>query len=332
MISQLNVYIRPMHFLRNIAILLLNCIWLSGIGQMHTGYVENKGQWPSQIVAAKTSGVAQLYLRRDGMRIKLSNYGSIAANHQKGKVFSPEEARITGHVYDMQFIGCTPTSHIEKSNAGLCQYNFFLDEDASRWAPECRSFGEVRLHEIYPGIDFKLYEQDGMTKYDFMLAPGADYRQIRLQYSGMDRISIEHSRIRIDLSQQQVYEQAPIAWQMIEGKKVWVACSYQLVDQQISFSLGHTYDPTYPLIIDPQLVFSTYSGSESDNFGYTATYDEGGNLYSGSSAFGQEYPTTLGAFQITHAGGDSPIEDGIDMALSKYSSDGTTMLWSTFQQ
>jgi gliding motility-associated-like protein len=85
------------------------------------------------------------------------------------------------------------------------------------------------------------------------------------------------------------------------------------------------------LVIDPQLIFSTYSGSTTDNFGYTATYDQEGYLYSGSSAFGQGYPTTLGAYQTTWAGGDGSFTlPGTDVALSKYDVTGTFMVWSTF--
>ena len=47
------------------------------------------------------------------------------------------------------------------------------------------------------------------------------------------------------------------------------------------------------------LEFSTYSGSTADNFGYTATYDNYGFLYSGSTVFGVGYPTTLGAYDIS---------------------------------
>jgi hypothetical protein len=34
-------------------------------------------------------------------------------------------------------------------------------------------------------------------------------------------------------------------------------------------------------VIDPTVVFSSYSGSTADNWGYTATYDSHGNLYGG---------------------------------------------------
>ena len=64
-------------------------------------------------------------------------------------------------------------------------------------------------------------------------------------------------------------------------------------------SLAKNYD----LVIDPELVFSTYSGSSADNFGYTATYDKQGNLYAGSISFGPGYPTTLGAYQLNFNGG-----------------------------
>ncbi|MDP4586779.1 MAG: hypothetical protein NWS86_01250, partial [Flavobacteriales bacterium] len=85
------------------------------------------------------------------------------------------------------------------------------------------------------------------------------------------------------------------------------------------------------LIIDPELIFSTYSGSFSDNFGFTATFDNDGHLYSGSSAFGNGYPTTLGAYQEVWGGGDGQGNlAGTDIAISKYELDGTSMIYSTF--
>ena len=48
------------------------------------------------------------------------------------------------------------------------------------------------------------------------------------------------------------------------------------------------YSPSATLIIDPTLIFSTFTGSHSDNWGYTATYDESGNFYSGSITLNSE--------------------------------------------
>jgi gliding motility-associated-like protein len=94
------------------------------------------------------------------------------------------------------------------------------------------------------------------------------------------------------------------------------------------FELG-AHDPGLPVVIDPTLSFSTYSGSLANNFGYTATFDRDGFLYSGSTAFGQGYPTTLGAYQVTHAGGNG-LFSGTDIALTKYDTTGTFLIWSTY--
>lgn len=38
-------------------------------------------------------------------------------------------------------------------------------------------------------------------------------------------------------------------------------------------------------MIDPTLIFSTFSGSTADNFGYSATYDSRGEVYAAGSVF-----------------------------------------------
>ena len=72
------------------------------------------------------------------------------------------------------------------------------------------------------------------------------------------------------------------------------------------------------------LIFSTFSGSYANNFGYSATFDSKGFLYSGSSVFGQQYPTTFGAYDTTFGGGT------VDVAISKFDTLGSFMHYSTY--
>lgn len=69
----------------------------------------------------------------------------------------------------------------------------------------------------------------------------------------------------------------------------------------VSYEFPDGYDLSQTLIIDPTVVFGTYTGATADNWGYTATYDQNGNMYVGgyvNAAFsGTTYPTTTGAFQ-----------------------------------
>lgn len=89
-----------------------------------------------------------------------------------------------------------------------------------------------------------------------------------------------------------------------------------------SFKLSK-YNKNDTLVIDPFLVFSSMSGSNSNNFGYAATYDKHQNLYASGIVFGNLYPTTFGAYSMNNAGGP-------DIGLSKFSSDGANLIYSTF--
>src|SRR5690606_29483546 len=73
----------------------------------------------------------------------------------------------------------------------------------------------------------------------------------------------------------------------------------------------------------PALIFSTYSGSYADNWGFTATYDDDGNLYSGGIAFSTGFPVTTGAFQRNFRG-------EIDIAILKFDSLGDGLLYATY--
>ena len=121
-----------------------------------------------------------------------------------------------------------------------------------------------------------------------------------------------------------VTELNPYAYQIINFDTVVIACNYALKKNQLSFEFPSGYNKDYDLVIDPILIFSTYSGSISDNFGYTATYDNFGYLYSGSTAFGVDYPTTVGAYQESFQGGIT------DVAITKYDSLGTSRIYSTY--
>ena len=80
------------------------------------------------------------------------------------------------------------------------------------------------------------------------------------------------------------------------------------------------------------MIFSTYSGSDIDNWGFTATYDNDNNVYSGGIAFGVGYPVTTGAYQTKFGGGVATnyTAYGEDVAIIKYDPTGTKRLYATY--
>ncbi len=298
------------------------------MAQRHSlSLVENRGQWPQQVVAASDVEGGKVFLEQSAITYHLFDLGGMSADHD----FDLSQPRIRGHVYRVQFLGAniapTPALFEKKKNRHT---NFFLGSDSEHWAGGCSHYSEVTLTSIYPGVKLKLNSDGPFLKYDFIVAPTSNATQIRMQYEGHSKLSLENGRLIVGTSIGDVTEQKPIAWQIIDGVKQFVSVRYAVENNIVRFEFPKGYNTNHELIIDPELVFSTYSGSVSNNFGYTATYDQAGALYSGSSAFGQNYPTTLGAYDVSHNGGASSIEQGIDIALTKYAADGTSLLWSTF--
>ena len=135
-------------------------------------------------------------------------------------------------------------------------------------------------------------------------------------------MKIIDGNLHIELSIGTVVEQKPVSFQQNGDLIRQIGVSFQQNGDLLSYDI-ETFNHDQELIIDPELIFSTYSGSVSDNWGFTATYDDYGNLYSGSIVSGVYYPTTEGAFSDNFGG-------VWDCAITKYSADGSQMIFSTY--
>jgi gliding motility-associated-like protein len=153
--------------------------------------------------------------------------------------------------------------------------------------------------------------------------PGAKTDQIQMRYEDA-AIELLHKELKLALSVGDVYEHAPIAYQIINDKRKAVQCSFKVDGDIVSFEFPKGYNKKVDLIIDPELIFSTYTGSTADNWGFTATYDEEGFLYGGGIVFAAGYPTTTGAYSVSYNGGTQ------DIGITKYTEDGSGQVYSTY--
>lgn len=286
-------------------------------------FIENKGQWQDNILFRADIPGGTLFLERDKLTYVFSHPDDITYIHEMHHGFAPEqdEFPVRCHAYNVTFLG----SQIPKTN-GIGKTpdynNYYLGNDSTKWASKCEKFYAVEYESIYPGIDFRIYTNENGLKYDFIVHPGADPNDINLFYEGLDAINIINKDLILRTSINNVIEKKPISFQ---GEKQ-VKSSYELEENRLSFNIDN-YNRTKDLIIDPALVFATYSGSTADNWGYTATFDEAGHLYSAGIALGNGYPITTGAFQTTWGGGGTSISD---IVVSKFSTNGTSLVYSTY--
>lgn len=292
-------------------------------------FVVNQGQWPDQVQyragipggAVWLEGNSLLYDFIDQTDLASFEY---AAHHPNGDM-DIASMTIHRHALRVDFVGANE-AHTE--GIGLCAeyHNYLLGNDRTKWASEVPLYKKTVTRELYSGIDLEMYAQmeSGSLKYDLVVQPNADPNQIELQYEGADAIDLVNGEIHITLSVGEVIEGKPFAFQRSAGRLVEVPCDYVLDGDRVRFHFPEGYDASRELIIDPVLIFSTYSGSTADNWGFTATYNLNGNLFGGGIAFGFGYPTTAGAYQTAMSGGT------IDVSITKYTTDGSAIVYATY--
>ncbi len=299
---------------------------------MHSSYsfMENKGQWNEDILFKSSFKGGNLWIQRNKFLFHLKDFQKLRKNHVN--LGNPDlTAEDKQHVVHLNFKNSTEIKRVSKKNPSSEYYNFFLGNDSSKWASNVQSYTEATLHDLYLGIDLHVLQEDEQLKYEFIVSPQGNPTEIQLDIAGADAITIDRTgRLHIHTPIGEIIENKPFVYQEIDGKKKIISCEFKIQNDIVTFDVGK-YDTSKTLIIDPVLIFATYSGSITDNFGMTATYGYDGTAYSGGTIFGNSYPTPdKGVFNIktnfTVVTGGAPS----DVFISKYSEDGSKMIWTTF--
>jgi len=297
-------------------------------------FIENRGQWEEPFLFKATATAADIYLEPAGITYLLSAADNATKIHdlKHGHLKDPQTLKY--HAYRVHFEGGARAEKVEAGKLQKHYYNYFLGNDPSRWKSQIHPALSVDYKNLYPNIDLHFASADRMLKYDFIVHPGGDAGRIQLRFEGPDQLRLREGKLEIQTSVGTVTELAPYAYQYINGEKKEVPCRYKLRHHTLSFEFPKGYAAETPLVIDPTVVFATYSGSTADNWGFTATFDDQGNFYAGGIAADNGYPTTTGAFQTIFAGGgtgggNQPSMQW-DIAISKFNPAGNALIYSTY--
>jgi len=304
-------------------------------------WVQNKGQWHPELLFRLSQPHFEMQVQANSINYYFVNtqqlhpqFGHHAQRHQ-------EDSALNYHAVQLKFLGAQNAKG-KILKAKNYYHNYYQGNNPAKWAHKVPVAAEIALEQIYQGINLHLISKENKLKYEYHLEPNANLKQLQIEVNGANRIYLEYGDLYIETSLETIKESRPIAWQYINGMQHSVQIEYQLKGNIISFIPSANYNPKYSLIIDPEIVFLTYSGTTADNFGCTATYGENGTLYAAGITTDAtdipngKYPVTAGAFQLNYAGGGiSEGELGLsqfpcDITYSKYSSDGLTLLYATY--
>lgn len=301
-------------------------------------FIENKGQWvpeakfragvPDGAMFITDKGFVYNYASREDLN-KMEEHGDATHKHDGGehKQAGNKSGDIRYHAYKVNFDGANANPKYVSTDKRANYNNYFIGNDRSKWASHVGLYGKVTQQNIYNGIDAQVYSSKNSLKYDFVVSPGADVKQIKLSFEGVTPELKPDGSIYIKTSVNEVTELAPYSYQIINGQEKAVKSNFKLEKGHLSFEFPEGYDETQTLVIDPVLVFATFSGGGggggSNNYGFSTTYDALGNLYAGAECYTIGWPTTAGAFQQNFGGNR-------DVGVNKYNASGSALVYSTY--
>jgi hypothetical protein len=255
----------------------------TALARLPLRFEANRGQWdPSVRYAARANGYALL----------LTAGGPV--------VSFPGSARV-----DIKLLNSNRATRIEPLDQLPAHTDYFMGS-REHWHTDVPNYSRVRYHAVYPGIDVVYYGNPTRLEYDFVLAPGADPRAIRLKFRGAGPLTItpegdlafQSAGTRMVQEKPAIYQQdGPAATRrQVQGRYVLMARNV------VGIRLDH-YDRSQPLVIDPVLIYSTFMGGSGADQITAARLDSAGHLYVAGSSATNDLVATTNTYQAANAGG-----------------------------
>src|SRR5216683_2256933 len=312
---------------------------LEGYGRLPLIFEANQGQTNPQaqflsrgsgFTLFLTSTEAVLVLRhRTGSRGTESRQSSLpgsSASHAKSRTRNAKLVKknpeIEG-VLRMQLVRANPAARSWGLDDLPGKSNYFLGNDPQNWRTNVPTNAKVRYQGVYRGVYLVYYGNQQQLEYDFIVAPSADPRTIRLAIAGAKKLELGPSGdLVLSTAAGEVRLHKPIVYQQAGGIREEIAGRYVLRGKcQIGFEVA-TYDASKPLIIDPVLSYSTYLGGSAGDSGNAIAVDASGNAYVTGETSSTNFPTKNPS--------QSASGGGADAFVAKLDPTGSTLVYSTY--
>jgi hypothetical protein len=301
-------------------------------------FIENKGQYEidnkvasKDILFGAQQGGLQYYftnnaiwIKRD-VAVKRTDEEMEQLKQQSGEAEEKElEYKMVPQFHQINFIGTNPAAEITSENEVSWYYNFTINKNVP---VKAQAFKKLTYINLYPGIDMEFYFPKDSTgfEYSFIVHPGADVSQIKINYPLNEGIQFG---LQKNLSIQSTFcaftDVAPAARQLNKN----IDCSFSLNNSIEGFSVSE-YDKTKTLFIDPWDTTPNFTGF---NDAYDVDWDNAGNCYiyggddpwqlikydgsgvmlwSYTEAFNSQFPQ-FGGFAVDRNSQSAYIGEGVD--------------------
>ncbi len=288
-------------------------------------FTENKGQFSDQSFKPRPDVLfggsltdMDFFIKNNGVSYQLKKVESYKDKFdQKQNIAIEQISKFSIYRIDLNWKGCNPISHVLKNNE-LEGSNNFYTEVCPNGVFGVKKYKDIIIENIYNNINLHYYEKNGNLKYDYILAPHANYKQIQIEVKGAEITLQKNGSILLKTPFGEIEEGAPLVFQSGKIlKSEWI-----IKENILSFNI-EAYDEKKELIIDPATrVWGTYYGGSNDETNEFCSTDSTGFVYTTGQTQSSNLIATTGAHQVT-------LNGTADAYLVKFSPSGT-LKWGTY--
>ena len=318
-------------------------------GKLPLYFITNEGQVDKKVKFYEKGGGHTTFFTEEGVYLSLNKTQKSEAKNQDSENngqgtetsnSSLKDSTATTENIKLSFLNANKEPKIIAERQQEGRVNYLIGNDPKKWRTNIPTYQAVVYKEIYNGIDMKFYGSNSQMEYDIIVKPGADPSKIKFSYEGIKELKVaENGDLEISLNSNadgaKLIQKKPYVYQEINGKRIEVKGSFVISPSPLAgegrgegkysyaFQLA-SYNPNHPLIIDPILIYSTYLGGSSADYGYGIAVDSSGNAYVTGYTSSANFPTTTGAYDTAYNGGN------YDAFVTKLNAAGTALVYSTY--
>ena len=287
-------------------------------GKLPLSFEANAGQTDGRVKFTARGAGYGLFLTDDEAVLSLQKNAGGAKKGIDNQLPAPSVVRMSLNEANRapQIVG-------EDEQAG--KSNYFVGSDQTKWQTGVSHFGRVRYKNVYRGVDEVFYGNQGELEYDLIVAPNADYKQIKLKFAGTRKTEIEAASGDLILTTEdggEVRQHKPVVYQeTADGRQIVEAKYLELNKREVGFQIAG-YNKMLPLVIDPTLAYSTYLGGNDEDEGFGIAVDTLGNAYITGQTRSPNFPLRM-PFRAT-------FNQSVMAFVTKLNATGDALVYSTY--
>lgn len=307
-------------------------------GKIPLSFEENKGQFNSDIKFACRRSSSTLFLSKDQVDLVISKKTTpptlekerfLESQNQRAEKTTDSIAKIS-----LKMVGAKQPKEIVGINETVTKSNYF--SGFNKWQTDISHYEKVLYEQIYSGIDIIYYGNDeNRFEYDLVVAPKVNPSKIIISFdvksSSSEKLQQplkldKDGNLVISLGEEEIYQPKPIVYQEINGVRSYIKGNYVLKSRnQVGFTIGK-YNTNYPLIIDPEVIYSTFIGGSNTDGIDEIIVDDKGSAYILGGTFSKDLSTTENAFQ--KQGQKTNLDS--DIFIAKLNPQGNEYIYLTY--